>query len=788
MLGLTNKNIMHRIIPFCFVIFSSVGYAQSFSDASYLLPFSISTSGIYGNGVSVQDLNGDLLDDILVCTVNIPPYILINSGAGFISIDHNITNGGDIKSMSAIDYDNDGDKDIYITKYFGENSLWKNEGEWNFVDVTIESGLYLAENESFGQSWCDINRDGYLDLYICNYNPILTDASNVLFLGGSDGTFVNNSATTEASDGSNYSLQSVFFDSDLDGWLDLFVANDRTISYNHLYHNNQGIFTDISETSGLDTNIFSMSACPADFDNDGDFDIYISNNPTGNLLYRNVGNNQFVEVADELDAAVNDMSWSSVWLDFDNDGWQDLFVAIQPFWLQPGQNRLLKNENGNFINWTVAGGIWGQIGESYGAATGDFNNDGHEDLAVEFQSPNSMKILQNYGLEGNSVKLKLTGVISNRDAIGAHIELFAGGQKYIRGIRCGENYLGQNSQIKTFGIGELCYVDSVNIQWPSGIIDHLFDLVCDSTYVITEGQSFSVALTQTESVELCPGDSLLLQTTFGFESYLWSNGSDSSSIWVSQSGNYSVSVINQYGFEIVSDSVEILITSQPVIEVISIDPTCHNYLDGSIEISGEIDDLIGIWIEGDLTTELQDLAAGTYLVELEDSNGCLWHESIEIIDPEQLIVSYIVEGINDDGTGYIELTILGGIPPYEVNWSNGESGTYVEFDAVGNYTVNLMDAHGCGWNSGFMMTSINEAAKTGITISPNPVEDLLHVTSENELLLLIEVYTTTGRIVLSKTPTSLLNTIDMGYLDSGYYVIKTYHHNGAITSHGLVKK
>lgn len=763
--------------------------AQSFQDVSDILPFEVYTSGTYGNGVSVVDMNGDLLDDILVSTKQIPPYILINNGNGFDAAPHNIQNDGDIKMISAADYDNDGDRDIFITRYFGVNSLWRNDGDWNFTDVTVEAGLEVSEGEFFGHSWCDVNRDGILDLYVCNYSQFILEETNLLYLGGADGVFTNNTASTPAADGFNYSLQNVFFDSDLDGWEDLFVANDRTISDNHLYQNTNGAFTDISASAQIDTNIFSMSASPEDFDHDGDFDLYVSNNPTGNLLYRNLGNNVFEEVADEVNAAIDDMSWSAVWIDVDNDGWRDLFVAIQSFWNQPGQNRIIKNQEGEFIDWTAAGGIWGQTGESYGAATGDFNNDGHEDLVVECQSPNSLKVLQNYGLEGEWIKVALTGTVSNRDAIGSLISVYAEGVHYLREIRSGENYLGQNSLTKTFGLGENCEVDSMVIKWPSGYEDRFYGLSCGNTYQIIEGNSLMASLTTSGEITLCPGDSLWLSTNSIFASYSWSSGSDSASILITAPGTYSTQVQNELGFTASSDTLIVQYSEFPLADLESSDPLCHGDLNGSIIVTDTLSQLAQIWISGDSTSVLEDLPAGSYDLEMLDQTGCWWYQQIDLVEPEQLEVAYTVEGINDDGTGYCQLDISGGTPPYDVSWSNGASGSMVEFDEIGNYTVSVEDVNGCGWYSGFNITSVGDLTlETGV-VFPNPVHHSLNFIDFNENLKSITIYTSLGSMV-ERWSFSGVNsaTLDLSNLPSGLYKVQIKLESGAIQFHSVIKE
>lgn len=287
-------------------------------------------SGYEGNGVSFADFNGDNLDDISLCGATPSLQLFQNLGDGdFLPISNPFAlDGFDVKMITWVDFDNDGDKDAFVSCYQGPIRLFERIGDWAFSDITESAGLTLENNVSFGHVWCDYDRDGFLDLYVSNYQHPDEGGTNYFYKNNGDGTFSDISAVSVASDGSNFTLMSAFIDFNFDGWEDLFNANDRFNSTNSLYKNVGGVFTDISASAGVDAAVLSMSNSWADYDRDGFFDVYISNYPAGNLLEHNNGDETFTEVAQQTGAAVFDFSWAATWIDFDNNGWEDLHVCV----------------------------------------------------------------------------------------------------------------------------------------------------------------------------------------------------------------------------------------------------------------------------------------------------------------------------------------------------------------------------------------------------------------------------------------------------------------------------
>lgn len=448
----------------------------------------------WGLGISFHDWDRDGWPDLTYARAGLPPVFLHNEAGHFAQVLFNIPNQSEMKAVIWVDYDNDGDADLFVTRLFGERSLYANDGIFNFTDVTTLVGISAQGGMSMGASWADVNRDGFLDLYICNYSAD-NGPTNEFYLSNGDGTFSEMTSIAGIGDGSRASFQSTFPDIDMDGWPDLFVSNDRNAFANGMYHNKglgDGGFEDVSIVSGTAVNIDAMSNTVGDFDNDGDLDIYQANHEAGNLLFRNNGLGVFQNVATQFGVVVNRICWGSLWLDQNLDGWLDLYVATSPlanvtqtgifpdrfFTNQEGEGFLLRDDSG-FADWAS---------RSYCAATADFDNDGTPDIAISNKQPFRGELWRNNHQGGRFLKVSLGGTLSNRDAIGATVHCFASGLMQTRYTLCGEAHFGQSSQYLHFGLGNADAVDSLVVLWPSGLKEVLFDVEANSTLHLLEGE------------------------------------------------------------------------------------------------------------------------------------------------------------------------------------------------------------------------------------------------------------------------------------------------------------
>ena len=432
------------------------------------------------------------------------------------------------------DYNNDGWPDILVTCEEGL-VLYRNNGDGTFTDVTKQAHL-TDPRWSTGAAFADYDGDGFADLMIsryvefdlknlpkfgvgatCHYRGIpvqcgprgMKGLGDSLYHNNGDGTFTDVSKSSGVDDASGYyGLGVVWSDFNDDGRPDLFIADDSTPNY--LYRNDgNGHFTDLSFISGAAVSrdggeMAGMGVAACDFNHSGRFSIYVTDfEDQSNTLYRNDGEMTFTEVSYESGiggATVPYLGWGTGCVDFDNDGWPDLFavnghVYPQVDSLATGakyrERKLvfLNRKDGTFRDVSnLVGSAVMRAEPSRGAAFGDLDNDGRIDVVVENIDGKPL-ILHNEGSAANHwVTFQLAGTKSNRAALGAKIRLTAGGMTQIEEVRSGGSYLSQNDLRVHFGIGSATRIDSVEIRWPSGMLDALKSLSPDKFYSVLEGK------------------------------------------------------------------------------------------------------------------------------------------------------------------------------------------------------------------------------------------------------------------------------------------------------------
>jgi enediyne biosynthesis protein E4 len=436
------------------------------------------------------------------------------------------------------DYDNDGWPDIYVTN-FGKNRLYHNNHDGTFTDVAEKAGVALG-NWSTGATFGDYDGDGKLDLFVPGYvhydldHPPIPGSSVVasstcefrgmnvmcgprglqgepdhLFHNNGDGTFTETSVKAGVADSNRYyGLTAVFADVNNDGKVDLMVANDSTPNY--LYINKgDGSFEDASYVSGYALNengreTASMGIALGDYLNNGQLDLYNTVfSDDYNPLYRNDGGN-FTDVSYQAgiaEATIPFLGWGTGFLDYDNDGWKDLLAANghvypgvdQTDWGTTFAERplLFHNlHNGKFETVPpVKGTALAATFTARGAAFGDLFNDGKIDVVIN-QLHNVPALLRNvYATTNHWVALHLIGgPKSPRDAVGATVYLSAGGIRQRGDVISGGSYASSNDFRPHFGLGAATKVDSVEVRWPSGAVEHLTLPGVDRFYSVEEGR------------------------------------------------------------------------------------------------------------------------------------------------------------------------------------------------------------------------------------------------------------------------------------------------------------
>ena len=776
----------------CFTGYRS--HAQTFSDVAEeegLL--STVQAGSFGNGISFYDFNNDGWDDITIPTYDEDIKFHVNNQGEYESVNFNIPGDGLTRTILWVDYDNDGDLDVFKTTYLGPFKLYENDGEFNFTDVSVEAGLAQIAEKPWGASFGDYDRDGYLDLYVCNFewtgNENNPDLQNKLYHNNGDGTFTDVTAEAGVGNGIAFSFQSLWFDYNNDDLPDLFVINDRDFD-NALYKNNgDGTFTDKAEEAGLrfpDEDPMSISV--ADFDNDGDLDIFITNSTEDNhhtLLAVNNGDGTFTEMSNIYNLAFTVWSWSAVWIDHNNNTYQDLFIATAQANVEAQPNIFMGNVVGN--SFASLGNIFQSENtcNSFGAARGDMDNNGYYDIAVQNRAPHIPYLWKNSGGDNHYIKITLQGTISNHFAIGSWIKVYVGGEQYTQYTFCGENYLSQNSQHHIFGLADMTSVDSVEIEYNSGHIDKYYNLEVDTAYEFTEGETYQAEITYAGTPTFCEGDSLELDAG-EHSSYLWNTGDTTRYITVGQSGQYSVTVSNEFGIESTSDTVDVTSYEEPNVTEDFTDPPCAGEQSGSIVLNGPDDSPVIIW-DGDFQGDsLTGLPPGIYSYIYIDEFGCQTSGSIALQDPPPLEVKYSSQDADDGDNGQINVTVSGGSAPYEV-FLNGEA-TSMQIDSLGPgvYQVNLVDGNGCEWEEEIVVSDISNLSSTTISpfkVYPNPARDILYI--DGPFIQSIEIRDIAGRIIMRPNPA--MRSIEMPET-TGVYMINIMSEEGYEFNHRVLTR
>jgi enediyne biosynthesis protein E4 len=500
-----------------------------------------------GSGVALFDYNNDGLVDILLVNgssfeilenQHLPPTssrLFRNNGDGTftdVTKESGLINQGWGMGVTVGDYDNDGYRDVFITN-FGNNALFHNNGDGTFTNITREAGLE-GGNWSTGCAWGDYDRDGRLDLYVaryvdfdrariprpgantyCTYRGIpvacgprgLPGLADLIYHNEGNGTFREVSSEIGVRDTvKGYGLGVVWLDFDNDGWPDIFVANDSMANY--LWHNQgNGTFEEVAIEAG---SAFSadgraqsnMGIAVGDYDNDGWLDLFLTHfSEDYNTLYHN-NRGQFEDVTYQAalgTASYKQLSWGTAFLDFDNDGWKDIFVANGHIYPQADlagnsycqENQLFRNlRNGRFELLSPEQSGFLKARSSRGAAFGDIRGRGALDIIVN-NIDDEPFFYQAMSASNHWVSFKLVGTRCNRDAIGARVTVLAAGLRQMDEVRSADSFVSSSDTRLHFGLGNASAVDHLEVRWPDGSIERYAGLGVNREHVIRQKHSSS---------------------------------------------------------------------------------------------------------------------------------------------------------------------------------------------------------------------------------------------------------------------------------------------------------
>ena len=495
---------------------------------------------IAGGGVLVFDYDSDELPDLFY--VNGSPLpgkdgprvsnaLYRNLGDGTfrdVTEQAGLTGEGYGMGGAASDLDNDGDLDVLVTA-FGKDQLYLNNGDGTFRSCGREYGVG-DDRWSSSAAFFELDGDGFLDLYVANYLDFTLathrecmsptaglpaychpqeygGVADVLYRNHGDGTFEDISVPSGVAGlTEGKGLGVVAFDFDDDGDSDLYVANDTTRNY--LYRNDGGgRLTEMGVEAGVAYNEqglaeAGMGVDAGDVDRDGRLDLVVTNfDFENNTLYHNLGGGFFFDATSAFGlgaVSLTELGFGCDFLDLDNDGWQDLVVVnghildniaeIQSnlSFAQPGQ--IFRNERGRFRDLTASSGpaiTRPRVGR--GLASLDFDRDGDLDLAISSRGGAAELLRNDGGNAGGFIGLRLVGVESNRDGVGARLTLELEGRPWVDELRAGSSYLAQNEMTLYMGLGSARKAEGLSLRWPSGRVEEIGTLEAGRWHVVKEG-------------------------------------------------------------------------------------------------------------------------------------------------------------------------------------------------------------------------------------------------------------------------------------------------------------
>ena len=491
-------------------------------------------------GLALFDYNDDGLVDIyflngaplLGCEVDLPPRNALYRNDGNwkftdVTEEAGVGDTGFGLGVTVGDYDNDGDLDLYLNNY-GPNVLYRNNADGTFTDVTAQAGVANGDFVGAGVCFLDMDADGDLDLYVGNYGdfryelhvertfdgfPVYPQprdylpVADTLYRNLGDGTFTDFSKESGVGLHAGTSMGMVCADYDRDGDTDVFVLND--VGNNFLFQNDgEGRFEEVGTVAGAGYNVYghenaSMGVDCGDYDNDGWVDFFMTSY-AGELpvLYRNVGGGLLEDVTLLTGAgsgAFPYVNWGNAFVDLDNDGDRDIFIA---------QGHLEDNVDSyddstayrvrNVVLMNTAQGKFVDVSQSCGdgllptfssrgAGFGDLDNNGRLDVVI-LNSRESPTILKNETENSNHwIQLRLRGVHSNRDGVGARVTVVAGDLTQVDEVHSGRGYQSHWGSRLHFGLGKRDRIDRIEVRWIGGRVDTFANVNVDQLLTITEG-------------------------------------------------------------------------------------------------------------------------------------------------------------------------------------------------------------------------------------------------------------------------------------------------------------
>lgn len=698
--------------------------AQTLTDIAAAQNISMiqSAANHWANGASFYDFNEDGWDDLTLPTNSDSIAFFRNNNGNFTPLP-SLYAPGQVRQISWVDFDNDGELDLFVSFFNVGVRLYKNTGGFTFIDHTVAAGIDPSPFKAYGFAFGDPDSDGDLDVYISSYEAVgyvPSPTPNRYYENQGNGTFIDKASAYGIDNGLQITFMPVWFDYNNDNLLDLHVINDRQLTSDAMYRNDgMNSYSELAVPLGIDNAGHQpMTISVSDFDNDGYQDVFktdiangftITNGvPVDYKLYKNNAGTGFTNVAAAMNIPVNSFAWGALWVDYNNDCYEDLYVATAfiDTLLNADQTSLFYRNNQGLNFEQIGDSINGDIVcSSYCPIKGDINNDGFYDLFVlnDNVAPN---VLLNSGNANNYIRITAVGTTSNRQAIGSVIKVFANNTCQTQTVFCGSGICAQNTQHLIFGTGSATLVDSVWITFPSGIVTKKYNLAVNEDYEIKEIVTAYVDIVSgVNQIQSCLGDTIQL-SALGYVNYEWSTGSHASSISVHSTGLYSFQAENMTGDTVFQSNALFVNFNAPLLyQEIIVNVPCGNANVGSAEIvvnqSQFVDSIF--WSNGELGSLNDSLNPGTYVYSITSVFGCVQTDSVTLVATPPFSTQYLTTPATDVSGGSIQFFTWGGVAPFTFVLDTTTYSSLISDLAPGTYQVIVTDASGCSYTVEFVI-------------------------------------------------------------------------------------
>lgn len=428
----------------------------------------------YGAGLAFADLDNDGDPDLILTGATTGKIAIYENNGSGTFIDRSTGSGvawsTNMCGVSTADYDGDGLVDIFFTRWLGStNQLYRNNGNFTFTDVSAAAGV-ATDGAAAASCWGDYNGDGLPDLYVCyRTGEDGSTIQNQMFRNNGDGTFTDVAVPLGVQALNEPTLLATFIDYDNDGDPDLYLGTDKgsnMVLQNHLFRNDGGTFTEVTDASGTAAHVDCMGIAIGDIDRNGYQDLYLTNIPLGHKLLMANPDGTFADQTASAGVAIGQIGWATLFFDYNNDRELDLFVCHANY-----HNVLFRNP-GSFPFEDVSASMgFSQSGTTYSCAAADVDQDGDLDLAVATSLLRVRLYINQEGDNRHWLKLRVVGRGTDTQAVNAQVRVTSQGQTQLREVFAGANHRADNERTLHFGMGEqFGDVEAIEVRWPNSTV------------------------------------------------------------------------------------------------------------------------------------------------------------------------------------------------------------------------------------------------------------------------------------------------------------------------------